>query len=84
MFSIIVSKKEDKENLRIFLKKYGVETRPVFHPIHKMPMYNKRYAKFPIAESISEKGINLPSSPNLSENDIDTICNIIYEYYKYN
>ncbi|ABD41833.1 DegT/DnrJ/EryC1/StrS aminotransferase [Methanospirillum hungatei JF-1] len=84
MFSIMVSKKDDKENLRFFLKNKGIETRPVFHPIHKMPMYNKRYAKFPVAESISERGINLPSSPNLSDNDISTICNIIHEYYKSN
>ena len=49
-----------------------------------MPMSNKRHAKFPVAESISERGINLPSSPNLSDNDISTICNIIHEYYKSN
>lgn len=55
----------------------GVETRPLFPPIHLMPIYHGKSGDFPIAEDISSRGFNLPSYPELTEKNIDYIVEII-------
>ena len=52
----------------------GIETRPVFYPIHEMPPYRRQHGRFPVAERISSRGINLPTHGNLSEDDVDYVC----------
>jgi len=81
MFTILVKINEDREPLREHLKKNGIETRPAFYPVHTMPMYADRYQKHPVAENLAWRGINLPSYPDLLEEDIIFICEKIREYY---
>lgn len=81
MFTILVKNNEDREPLREHLKKNGIETRPAFYPVHTMPMYADRYQKHPVAENLAWRGINLPSYPDLLEEDIIFICEKIREYY---
>jgi perosamine synthetase len=66
MFAMLVSDASEREPLRQALENAGIETRPVFYPVHTMPMYSTRFQHFPIAEDIGWRGINLPSSPNLT------------------
>lgn len=57
------------------LKRLGdgsIEARPFFYPIHKFPMYNTT-TKCPIAEELSRKGINLPSSAHLRKEDVENV-----------
>ncbi|MDD5331735.1 MAG: aminotransferase class I/II-fold pyridoxal phosphate-dependent enzyme [Candidatus Nanoarchaeia archaeon] len=65
-----------KEELTRKLKEHGVDTRPAFYPLNQMPPY-KTPESFPIAEEISRKGLTLPSSIKLTEEQINYICNII-------
>lgn len=51
----------------------GIETRRIFIPMSQLPMYATRRG-FPISQTISERGLSLPSSPTLTEEDIDFIC----------
>ncbi|RJP73361.1 MAG: DegT/DnrJ/EryC1/StrS family aminotransferase [Candidatus Abyssobacteria bacterium SURF_17] len=51
----------------------GIDTRPVFIPMHQLPMYATR-RRFPVSERLSRNGLSLPSSPSLREKDIDHIC----------
>ncbi len=51
----------------------GIDTRRVFIPMHQMPMYSSR-GEFPVSQDISRRGLSLPSSPTLTEEDIDFIC----------
>lgn len=81
MFSILVENHEVRVGLRDFLKENGIETRPTFYPIHTMPIYNKKYEQHVVAEDIALRGINLPSYPALTEDDVKTICDKIREYY---
>ena len=53
------------------LEENGIETRPFFYPIHEMPPY-RIDEKFGVAEKLSKKGINLPSSVALN-NDVTQI-----------
>jgi perosamine synthetase len=58
------------------LAKQGIETRPFFPPMHTLPMYKDTApaSSFPVAESLSSRGFNLPSSANLKAEDLDYIC----------
>ena len=66
---------------RNFLKSKGIETRPIFYPIHLMPMYKGLRGAFPKAESIAFRGINLPSYPELTQNELDYICSHIISFF---
>jgi len=55
------------------LQEKGIDTRPFFYPMNQLPMY-KSSESFPAAEELSRKGINLPSSTRLSDDDIRIVC----------
>lgn len=81
MCSILVEYPEQRDKLREFLLQAGIETRPVFYPVHTMPMYSTKYEKHPIAESIGWRGINLPSWPGLTKEQVEFICKTIRKFY---
>ena len=82
MITIMVNNVKHRDTLRKYLKKNGVETRPVFYPVNKMPMYNNSQLQFPVAENLSKRGINLPSYPDLNMNDVKFISEQIKSYFK--
>jgi perosamine synthetase len=60
----------------------GIDTRPVFYPLHQMPVF-KQYLRagcFPIADRISSSGISLPSSVNLEEEEIVRVCEVFSRF----
>jgi perosamine synthetase len=79
MFSILTSRAEQRDPLREFLKQAGIETRPLFYPAHTMPMYSQKFQKHPVAEGLGWRGINLPSFPELTEQDISFIVGKLKE-----
>lgn len=81
MCSVLAQTPKERVALREYLKENGIETRPTFPTIHMMPMYDVKES-FPVGESLSACGINLPSYPGLNEEDIINICNVIKDYYK--
>jgi len=82
MCSLLVNDPKDREPLRNYLAEKGVETRPLFYPVHTMPMYAAKYQKHPVAENLGWRGMNLPSYPGLEKNDVKEICAFVKEYYK--
>jgi perosamine synthetase len=52
------------------LAEAGIETRPVFYPMHLMPPYHEPGAKYPVAETLAARGISLPTHGLLSEDDV--------------
>ena len=84
MYSILITEKfgMSRDELIEALAKDGVETRTFFIPLHKQPCF-KKYAEgqsFPIADHISETGLNLPSSSKLTLEEIKYICECIYKH----
>lgn len=66
------------------LYKKSIETRPIFYPMHIMPPY-KKFGKaddLKISKHISDCGISLPSSSNLTEIEIGYICKSICDFAK--
>jgi len=83
MNCIVVDKPAVRDLLRIHLANVGIETRPTFYPAHTMPMYKSMArGEYPVAVSLAERGINLPSSPALSDEDVNYISENIRSYFK--
>lgn len=82
MFTVLTHDPATRNSLRDYLKEHEIETRPVFHPIHTMPMYSCNFQQYHIAEDIGWRGINLPSYPDLTEQDICEISSVIAAYYQ--
>ncbi|MEB3123601.1 MAG: DegT/DnrJ/EryC1/StrS family aminotransferase [Snowella sp.] len=74
MVCILVPQGNQRDQIREHLAKAGIETRPVFYPVHTMPMYSQKYQRHKVAEDIGWRGINLPSYPDLSEEQVKYIC----------
>ena len=80
MVSILVQNPCDRDPLREALRQKSIETRPVFCPVHSMPMYSSAFQRHPVAESLGWRGINLPSYPSLDASSVDEICSVVREY----
>ena len=78
LYSIVVEKdfSLSRDELILQLNKKGIDTRPFFIPMHMLPPH-KTDQDFPVAEGLSEKGLNLPSSIALKDREIEFICNAI-------
>jgi perosamine synthetase len=57
----------------------GIETRPLFYPLHEMPPYRgyTQGREFPHTSRLSANGLSLPSAVTLSDAAIDYICGVI-------
>lgn len=84
MVSILVSQTNDRDRIRESLAKAGIETRPVFYPVHTMPMYSQKYQRHKVAEDIGWRGINLPSYSDLQEEQIAYICEELKKLNSFN
>jgi perosamine synthetase len=65
-----------RDELMRRLRVDGIDTRPFFYPMHSMPPYATSQP-FPVADRIASSGLNLPSSPRLTEDDVAHIANRI-------
>lgn len=84
MISILLNEAKDRDPLREYLLSAQIETRPFFHPIHHLPMYDQILSgsSCTIAEELSSRGMNLPSFPDLTEPEVTFICEQITQYYQ--
>ena len=63
-----------REDLRVFLEKENIESRPLWKPMHLQPVFEKYpYYGASIAENLFENGLCLPSGSNLTELDKNRI-----------
>ena len=80
MCSILVPSPEYRDPLRNHLASHGIETRPLFYPVHTMPMYAQKFQKHRVAEKLGWLGINLPSYPGLSDSDVNQIIKCVLDF----
>ncbi|MGQ9788765.1 MAG: DegT/DnrJ/EryC1/StrS family aminotransferase [Candidatus Hadarchaeaceae archaeon] len=69
----------ERDKLMVYLKEKGIETRSAFYPIHLQPVYAKQYKgeKYPVAEELGRKGVNLPSGNTLTKDQIKYITETV-------
>ncbi len=52
----------------------GIETRPVFYPMHVLPPYLEDGAPYPVANQQAAQGINLPTHAELEAEDVERVA----------
>jgi perosamine synthetase len=77
-FDILCDKREE---LILFLKSKNIGTRPFYPALHAEPAYGYFDQSFPITDSISQRGLWLPSSMKITNDQIHYICESIREFY---
>jgi perosamine synthetase len=56
----------------------GIETRPVFYPMHILPPYREEQT-YPVADNWAQRGVNLPTHENVTFEDVDFIVSSVAE-----
>ena len=62
-----------RDELMEYLRRKGIDTRPIFYPLHVMPPYH-RGERYPVGEYLSAHGISLPTSYNLTAEQVTYIA----------
>lgn len=78
----VVFSNEEAKNLAIQkLMAAGVETRPIFVPLHRLPPFRERSAKreenLPVTDTLARLGLCLPTYPGLTKGEVTRICEIL-------
>jgi|SRR5271157_722898 len=75
-----IDHRSTRDEMIAHLKSHGIQTRPLFYPIHEMPPYRHLSppgARYPVSERLSYSGISLPSGYSLTASDIRYICSAL-------
>lgn len=73
----------DYEQLRVALDQAGIESRPLWKPMHLQPVFKDCPAYTDgTSESLFSKGLCLPAGPWVSDEDLRYICDTIRGLYK--
>ena len=71
-----------REDLRLFLDTYNIESRPLWKPMHLQPIFSKYpYYGTNVSETLFENGLCLPSGSNLNDEDRDRIKTAILSFF---
>lgn len=81
MIDILLKTKSLKNNLIEYLIKRGIETRIFYPPIHRLPPYKDLDTKFPVSSYVSDRGLWLPSSVSITDEQIERVCIAIKSFF---
>ena len=71
---------ERRDELSVFLKENGVGSRVMYPPINEQECYQIA-GIHPVSQSVGKKGLWLPSSGQLTDAEIDRVCDTIKSFY---
>jgi len=71
---------EKRDELITYLKSNGIGTRVMYPPINKQKAYQIE-GEFEVSNLVGEKGLWLPSQSQLTDEQIDYICEKIIQFY---
>lgn len=80
MYSILVEPAygRSRDELIVLLRERGIDSRPFFHPLDTLPPYRSGEVR-PVAQHLSLVGLNLPSAPALTDEQVIYIAQTIRE-----
>jgi perosamine synthetase len=72
---------DDPRGLQQYLKEHGVDSRPIFTPLHLSPAF-RQYAKgrYKVSEEIWMRHLALPTGPHVAPADITKITELVNEF----
>jgi perosamine synthetase len=82
MYSILLQPPygRSRDELIILLRGRGIDSRPFFHPLDTLPPYRNDGVR-PVAQRLSATGLNLPSAPGLTDEQVIYIAETIRELH---
>lgn len=68
----------DREAIRLALEAENIEARPVWKPMHLQPVFSGcEIVGGKVAAECFERGLCLPSGSNLTEGELDRVCEVV-------
>lgn len=58
----------------------GIETRPVFYPMHQLPPYFEAEGHYPVADKLAATGISLPTHLQLDSADLERVAGTLVRH----
>jgi len=82
MYTIYLRDGDEKRRDKVMdkLDELGIETRPVFYPMHVLPPYQED-AIYPVADLWAGRGINLPTHQALTQNDVFRVADSLKKVF---
>lgn len=74
LYTVVLPTQDQRDHVAAHLAAQQIETRPVFVPIHRQPMYEQPDEDFPVSSDIADRGLSLPTYPSMSREDIDWVA----------
>ena len=72
-----------REELRLKLEEYNIESRPLWKPMHLQPVFaGCKVCGGAVSEKLFEIGLCLPSGTAMTEEDLNLICEVIHSMHR--
>ena len=84
MYTFVVKTKELRAALQKYLESKGVMSKVYFFPIHEKTIYKKNTKEdivLPVTKDLSERSLNVPLYPHMSDDEIDLLVGSIEEFF---
>lgn len=82
VWHLYVIRSQQRDKLKSYLEQHGIST--VIHypiPAHRQACYSEYSSQsLPIADMLAGEVLSLPMSPDLQEDELDTVCKVIIEF----
>ena len=73
---------ETREDIRLHLEKYNIESKPLWKPMHMQPVFKQyRMVGGEVSEKIFEQGLCLPSGTAMTEDDVQFVYEVIKDVH---
>lgn len=91
-YTVLLPEGTDRDRVQAALLAEGIDTRPAFVPLHRLPMYRMTPLthtrtveadvlltdnQFPHASAVGDRGLSLPTYRGLAEGDVQYICGVL-------
>lgn len=80
LFTFALESFKVRDELVCLLDELGIETRPIFIPVHQMPPYRGAEITLKHSESLGSRGLSLPTFPSLSEGEVSWIGETVVRF----
>jgi len=87
MYTIRLTNKKIRDDLKDFLLKKKIFCKVYFNPIHKTSFYREKFGEINnlhVTEKICDQILTLPMYPNMTNDEINYLVDSISEFFEYN
>lgn len=78
LYTVLLPDRSARERLRTGLAEDGIETRPIWQPLHRQAAYAScRRIGGGVAEQIADRALSLPSSPSLAGHEQEAVVSAV-------